>query len=69
MSGALDKLRAEDVAGAILLLAEAIDDPVLKRERQKEAELSRLLDEWRAVDGERPDFLTFAHHRRKATAA
>lgn len=69
MVEALEKLREGDQLGAIRILGEATDDKKVQAERQKEKELTGLYKGWLDLPMPRPDFLTFAHSRRKHTAA
>lgn len=66
---ALNMLRSGDQLGAIRALGEAVGDPRAKREKACELEVARLYSEWHALPQPRPEFLTFAHSRRKFTAA
>lgn len=69
MVDSLKKLRDGDHLGAIRILGEVTGDRVTKSEREKEKDLAALYAAWLDEPAPRPDFLTFAHHRRKATAA
>lgn len=66
---ALKAIRSANYESAIAILGEACDDPQIKAQNAKERELSDLRKAWRACENPRPDFLTFAHHRRKLSAA
>lgn len=66
---ALAFLREGDTLNAIRTLGKATRDEASETERRKEEELRQLYQDWLEQPRPRPEFLTFAHTRRKATAA
>ena len=62
---ALAALRDGDTAKAETILGEACGDIVSENRRRKDAELADLMGEWIKLPQPRPEFLTFAHKRRK----
>jgi hypothetical protein len=69
MCKALEQLREGDQLGAIRTLGEAVEDRTVTQEREREKELAELYRQWQALPQPRPEFLTFAHGRRKLSAA
>jgi len=65
---AMAAIRASDTALALDILAKIAPDRVAEKERKKEEELAALFTLWKAEPAPRPDFLTFAHKRRKWSA-
>lgn len=61
-------IRGGQTQDAMHRLLSVCGDEEAERVRKKEAELSDLLDDWRKQPAPRPDFLTFAHKRRKWSA-
>ena len=65
---ALKLARDGDVLGVVRVLSAAQPDSTAMRERDKERELAKLYEDWLLCPMPRPDFLTFAHKRRKHSA-
>lgn len=65
---ALYDLKIGDVRAATARLNRIAPDPDLEKERKAEAELNDLFGQWRSLPSPRPDFLTFAHKKRKWSA-
>ncbi|SNS30942.1 hypothetical protein [Tropicimonas sediminicola] len=65
----IQMLRDGQVDDAIRKLGLAIDDKAEKREVAKENELRGLYHLWLAEPIPRPEFFSFAHSKRQATAA
>ena len=66
---ALGMLRDGDQLGAIRELGAAVNDKQWNAEAEKEKELINLYFDWLSQEKPRPEFLVFAHSRRKLTAA
>lgn len=65
---AVAALKDGQTSQAITRLSRLAPDPDLEREQKKETELADLLAQWQKLALPRPDFLTFAHKRRKWSA-
>ena len=65
---ALRLARDGDTLGVVRVLSAVQPDSIATRERDKERELAALYEAWRSEPAPRPDFLTFAHKRRKHSA-
>ncbi|MFD0979277.1 hypothetical protein [Tropicimonas aquimaris] len=68
MRETIQMLRDGQVDDAIRKLELAIDDKAARREAEKENELRGLYHLWLAEPKPRPEFLSFAHSKRKASA-
>ena len=66
---ALRLARDGDALGVVRVLSAVQPDSIATRERDKERELAKLYDAWLLYPLPRPEFLTFAHKRRRHTAA
>lgn len=66
---AIIEIKNGQTAQAIIRLNRLSPDPDVEREKKKETELADLLGQWQKLAVPRPDFLTFAHKRRKWSAA
>lgn len=65
LQDSLNALRENAFDKAEGIIEDALKDDPLRCEIEKERELALLLDEWRGLPMPRPDFLTFAHSKRK----
>ena len=66
---ALKLARAGDVLGVVRVLSAVQPDSIARAERDKERELAKLYEDWLLHPLPRPEFLSWAHKRRRHTAA
>ena len=66
---AQDLAKEGDMLGVIRALSVIAESEDARKERLRETEARELYKAWLKVPAPRPDFLTYAHTRRKHTAA
>jgi len=69
LTAVLADLRRGDINAAIRALVAIAPDKGAELEKKREEELFALFSAWREMPMPRPEFLTFAHKRRKWSAA